>query len=338
MRYLYICLSALITILLIGCSTPTENHTLSIVAQPVFSLQEGTYNTSKTVTITCPTMDAQIRYTTNGTIPSDSSALYTIPLEIANTTTFKAKAYKQGWTSSAVTMITYTIFHPPAKPILIPHLGDTGDSTDSLYFNGAWVVIQDETNGIDAIPEVDGIKISWEPLHDSDLDHIQVYRFNEISAPKMIASISPSQVSFNDMKNVTMSPDSIYFEYSYFIKVFDQMGNSTTSDTVSYRLLDKQMLHSPQNNATLESMNGLSFEFDTSGTSMKYRVLLFDESHELLWSSDILSVSENTYNIYYTGQLFTNQTFKWRVDAFDWDSGLNMNIGSESHEYTFTVQ
>ncbi|HNW99852.1 MAG TPA: hypothetical protein PLE74_05820 [Candidatus Cloacimonadota bacterium] len=227
---------------------------------------------------------------------------------------------------------------PPTKPLLIPHLGDTGDSPDSVYYQDNWVLLTDDSNGIDAVPDVDGIRLSWSHLLDLDLATIKIWRFNDYSTPRVIKEISATEESFTDTKNETMNGDSIYYAYSYFIEVFDQSGNSTKSDTVSYRLLEKQLPHSPANGDVLSTMAGLHFVFDTSNDYSKYRVLLFDEFHNLLWSTDIQTEHEVTYSIPYTGSMFTNRTLAWRVDALEWDNNLHIYIGSESHEMTFRVQ
>ncbi|MHB9130243.1 MAG: chitobiase/beta-hexosaminidase C-terminal domain-containing protein [Armatimonadota bacterium] len=78
-------------------------------ATPTFSLGTGTYTTAQTVTISCTTPEAAIRFTTDGTDPTSSSALYSTALNIATTTTLKARAFKSGYTDSAVASATYTI-------------------------------------------------------------------------------------------------------------------------------------------------------------------------------------------------------------------------------------
>jgi hypothetical protein len=227
---------------------------------------------------------------------------------------------------------------PPTKPGLIAHLGDTGDYPDSVYYNGAWVLLTDDTNGIDAIPDVDGIRITWDHFLDLDLDYVDIWRFNDFSDPRVIATIPSTQESYTDTKNVTMNGDSLYYRYSYYIEVFDRAGNSTKSDTVSYRLIEKQIPVTPGNGATISTMTGLHFVYGRSGNITKFRVLLFDDFHDLIWSQNVEGEEQTTYSISYTGPVFTNKTLLWRVDAFEWDSSLNMYIGSESHENTFTVE
>jgi streptogramin lyase len=79
------------------------------VATPVFSPAAGTYITGQSVTITCSTSEAAIRYTTDGSEPSESSTSYSAPISVNATTTLKAKAYKTDWVTSEIATAVYTI-------------------------------------------------------------------------------------------------------------------------------------------------------------------------------------------------------------------------------------
>lgn len=81
----------------------------STVATPVFSPGGGTYSSAQSVTISCATSGATIRYTTNGSDPTSSSAVYTGPITVSSTTTVRARAFRAGMSDSAVASATYTI-------------------------------------------------------------------------------------------------------------------------------------------------------------------------------------------------------------------------------------
>jgi uncharacterized repeat protein (TIGR03803 family) len=84
------------------------------VAAPVFSLAAGTYATAQTVTITSPTSGASIRYTTDGSTPTETNGnLYSGPLTLSSTTTLAAIAFESGFADSPVTNGTYTIDNSP---------------------------------------------------------------------------------------------------------------------------------------------------------------------------------------------------------------------------------
>ncbi|HNQ44613.1 MAG TPA: chitobiase/beta-hexosaminidase C-terminal domain-containing protein, partial [Candidatus Cloacimonadota bacterium] len=57
------------------------------VATPTFNPPAGAYATAQNVTISCTTPGAQIRYTTDGSEPTETSVLYSTPVQISTTTT-----------------------------------------------------------------------------------------------------------------------------------------------------------------------------------------------------------------------------------------------------------
>ena len=99
-----------------GCSTTATSNAATIASvapsvckAPTFSVAEGTYTTNKSVELSCGTDGATIRYTTDGTTPTESSAAYSSAISVTATTTIKAKAFKAGLDASSVVSATYTI-------------------------------------------------------------------------------------------------------------------------------------------------------------------------------------------------------------------------------------
>ena len=79
------------------------------VATPTFDPDGGTYTGSQSVTIACATAGATIRYTTDGTVPTETSPVYTEPITIESSLTLKARAWKAGWFPSHVKSAEYVI-------------------------------------------------------------------------------------------------------------------------------------------------------------------------------------------------------------------------------------
>lgn len=77
------------------------------IAAPSFSVEAGTYHENQMVTLTAEG-GAVIYYTLDGTTPTSTSAVYTQPIAIENTTTLKAIAVK-GTDVSHVATAIYTI-------------------------------------------------------------------------------------------------------------------------------------------------------------------------------------------------------------------------------------
>jgi len=76
---------------------------------PTFSLNEGTYNNNINVSMNTTTPGGEIRYTTDGSIPSESSALYSGTLNVSVSTSFKARTFKTNWNPSNTASASYTL-------------------------------------------------------------------------------------------------------------------------------------------------------------------------------------------------------------------------------------
>ncbi|BCJ95496.1 hypothetical protein acsn021_30650 [Anaerocolumna cellulosilytica] len=85
------------------------NNGTSRVATPIFSPAGGTYTSAQNVSISCATAGATIRYTTDGSTPTSSSAQYTGAISVTSTKTIKVIAMAPGMNNSAVAAATYTI-------------------------------------------------------------------------------------------------------------------------------------------------------------------------------------------------------------------------------------
>ncbi len=99
---------------------------IDTVATPTFSLPSGTYDAPQNVTISCATEGATIRYTTDGLEPTENSLVYSGTINVAKTTTLKAKAFKTGMTNSATATATYTIRLSPVETVATPTFNPVG--------------------------------------------------------------------------------------------------------------------------------------------------------------------------------------------------------------------
>ena len=77
------------------------------VAQPVLSPGTCLFYPATNVTITCPEPGAMIRYTLDGTDPTDSSPFYRYPITVEDNVTIKARAWKPNMNPSTVASATY---------------------------------------------------------------------------------------------------------------------------------------------------------------------------------------------------------------------------------------
>lgn len=94
---------------------------LGVVKDTNFSIDRGFYDAPFNVVITSATAGASIRYTTDGTKPSETvGALYGGPVTITDTISLRALAYKGGWLATDVDTHTYifvdNVAQQPADP------------------------------------------------------------------------------------------------------------------------------------------------------------------------------------------------------------------------------
>ena len=102
----------IIAILCVGCGGGggTSGTTVGV---PVFSPSPGTYATAQSVTLSTSTPGATIRYTTDGSTPSETvGTMYAGAIAVASSVTIRAVAYLSGWTTSSVSSGAYTITEP----------------------------------------------------------------------------------------------------------------------------------------------------------------------------------------------------------------------------------
>jgi hypothetical protein len=92
-------------------SSGTYAINLPVVAAPTFNPGAGTYGGAQSVSISTTTGGASIRYTTDGSNPSETlGTLYNgTGVAINSTTTLKAIAYESGMTDSPISSALYTI-------------------------------------------------------------------------------------------------------------------------------------------------------------------------------------------------------------------------------------
>ena len=83
--------------------------TSDAVAKPIINPKGGKYGETQTISITCDTDGAKIRYTLDGSNPTETSELYTGEFVIEESMTIKAKAFKEDFTASLIATETYEI-------------------------------------------------------------------------------------------------------------------------------------------------------------------------------------------------------------------------------------
>lgn len=85
----------------------------NVTSQPKFSVKSGGVKTGTTVSISCPTPNAVIYYTTTGWTPTTSSRHYTGPVTLLATTQLQAIAVAPNMANSFYASASYKVKGPP---------------------------------------------------------------------------------------------------------------------------------------------------------------------------------------------------------------------------------
>jgi hypothetical protein len=116
----------------------TASHAINLgypqTATPSLSLASGTYSSPQSVSISDATSGATIYYTTDGSQPTSSSAIYTGPITVSSTESINALALASGYATSALATATYVIRY--ASPVINSASG-FADSAGQLALNGS---------------------------------------------------------------------------------------------------------------------------------------------------------------------------------------------------------
>jgi alpha-tubulin suppressor-like RCC1 family protein len=108
----------------------TENPT---VARPNFSVAQGTIFPTA-IQIVCGTPGSVIHFTTNGLDPTESDPVIASgsTVFVDHSLTLKARAFRSGFTTSAVQSATYTVVPPPPPQLLLDESGPALDQAAAL--------------------------------------------------------------------------------------------------------------------------------------------------------------------------------------------------------------
>jgi hypothetical protein len=112
------------------------------VARPAFNPPEGTFNQPSSVALSTTTDGATMYYTTDGSTPTTSSALYTGPIAVTQTTTIQAMAAAKRMIDSDVSSATFTLqaavptFDPPSASYRVPQWVSIADASPgtTIYY------------------------------------------------------------------------------------------------------------------------------------------------------------------------------------------------------------
>ncbi|HEY5591471.1 MAG TPA: CotH kinase family protein [Paludibacter sp.] len=162
-----------------NAANTTEFFSDFALNEPIFNIRGGIYNANQSITLFTD-LGGEIRYTLDGSDPTLTSPLYTIPIQISTTTVVRARVFKPNMMAGPIITNTYFIndlMETRGLPAvsLATNPGNFWDPTNGIYvqtFKPDWEVPVNielfENNGADraAFNEQAGVKInglySWQ--------------------------------------------------------------------------------------------------------------------------------------------------------------------------------
>ncbi len=147
------------------------------VEQPDITPITGVYASSQTVSITDPTEGVTIRYTVDGSNPTENTGtIYTEPFLVSDNTTIKAVAYKEDLNTSYVAVSDLTIDTSLENNIALNKTGIASTGTGGLAFDGYtntrwasdWSDSQWISVDLGSSYSVTGVKLTWETAAGKD--------------------------------------------------------------------------------------------------------------------------------------------------------------------------
>jgi hypothetical protein len=115
----------------------SATYTLAVLT-PVFSPAPGNYSSTQTVSLSDATPGDAIYYTTDGSTPTTSSAIYSAPLTVSANMTIKAIGTATGYNNSAVASGNYTISASGSAPVVVNLAG--ADNVYGISSDGSYVL------------------------------------------------------------------------------------------------------------------------------------------------------------------------------------------------------
>jgi len=245
---LMITLCIIILISVFSCykyDNPLDPENIKVVSNPSFNPPGGTYYGAQSVTISCSTDGAIIRYTTNGTEPSESSSEFTNAISVTSSISIKAIAYKTDWVQSQISTASYTIYTNVATP--------TFDPPEGTYTTAQYIRILCSTSGAVIKYTLDGTEPSSSSSQYSS--PISISSSTTIKAKAFRTGLTESNTATSEY--IINLPQPIFVDHFNNLDAWTNTSNSTWDDPwfVSSSYL------------TIDAYNGLSAISNSTGAN-----------------------------------------------------------------------
>lgn len=254
----------------------------SQLGKPNFSISAGRYSGTQSVQITHAIPGVQIRYTTNGSEPNESAALYASPVSISKTGTLKARAFLSGSLPSKTQTATYFIGeHNFTLPVVSITTRNEylQDNTIGIYVDG--------TNGVSG--NCQGNPVNW----NQDWDRHAVFEYFNASGARVFDQDVDIRIGGACSRNQPQK--------SLVVKARDKYGKKT----LDYKFFP---------NKDIDEYGG--FILRNSGND--FNVTMFRDAvlqHLVVGQMDVDYLDYQPAILYLNGQYWGIQNLREKIDA-----------------------
>lgn len=129
--------------------SPSDDDGTNLTGDIIFSVPSKTFQNQISVTLTSKIANAQIRYTIDGSVPTNSSALYSSALTFTKTTQLRAQSFVNGAASGAMGTAIYIASSIDTKhdiPVMILDAYGKGKPGKEDYADVAVMVMEPKNN------------------------------------------------------------------------------------------------------------------------------------------------------------------------------------------------
>ena len=313
--------------------TFTITRTIETVATPTLTPAAGTYTSIQNVTIACDTQGAVIHYTTDGSEPTANSPVYNGAIEVAQNTTIKAIALKDGWNPSQVATAEYVINLPQlAAPTFNPAAGTytEAQSVEISAEQGATIRYKidngDYQDYTGPISVTGNCTITAYATKTGYTDSEEASATYTIKYPVATPTFNPAAGTYNGTQNVTISCDTqdatIYYkiddgEYQIYEDPIEVSESCTitakaTKDgwTDSSEASAEYVINHPTLTIAPESLNinDEGGKFTVNGTYVDSNINIgFANNTDWHLNPETLSNTGGEVNVTYTGRALRAQ-------------------------------
>jgi hypothetical protein len=191
--------------LCLGDFIPVNAATAASAAPVLFSRLGGTFTDNFEVTLSAASSDAVIRYTLNGSVPTEASELYSNPIAVTTTVQIRARNFQSGLPASDTTSESYVKLDASLAdfvsdlPLMVLDNFKRG-TVPSTVAQPAFFAVFDRVNGVTSLrnpPQVTtraGIRIRGSSTQDQAKHNFAVETWDEANQDKKIEPLGmPSE-------------------------------------------------------------------------------------------------------------------------------------------------